>query len=281
MRRPIAAATAILATVAVIGFAPGTATAAPSEVFFSEYIEGSSNNKALEIFNGTGAAIDLAAGGYQVQMAFNGNPTPSLTIGLTGTVANGDVYVLAQSAANATILAQADQTNGSGWFNGDDALGPRKGAPVLHAIGPMGSPARAGGGSAGGGGVLRRTGAPVLDVIGQSGFGPGTEWGSGLQSTADNTLRRKGAIGAGGRDAGGGFDPTRAARRPTIPPLRGPPSPPPPSTASARTPSSATLPSSRAPPLPPAQRACRRHQLSASRSASPSPSRRRRARSPA
>ena len=56
MRRPIAAATAVLATVAVIGFAPGTATAAPSDVFFSEYIEGSSNNKALEIFNGTGAA---------------------------------------------------------------------------------------------------------------------------------------------------------------------------------------------------------------------------------
>ena len=30
--------------------------AAPTELFFSEYIEGSSNNKALEIYNGTGAA---------------------------------------------------------------------------------------------------------------------------------------------------------------------------------------------------------------------------------
>ena len=37
------------------------AQAATAELFFSEYIEGSSNNKALEIFNGTGAAVDLAS----------------------------------------------------------------------------------------------------------------------------------------------------------------------------------------------------------------------------
>jgi predicted extracellular nuclease len=29
------------------------------DLFFSEYVEGSSNNKALEIYNSTGAAIDL------------------------------------------------------------------------------------------------------------------------------------------------------------------------------------------------------------------------------
>ena len=40
-----------------------SASAMATELFFSEYIEGSSNNKALEIFNGTGAAVDLAAGG--------------------------------------------------------------------------------------------------------------------------------------------------------------------------------------------------------------------------
>src|SRR3954471_3290024 len=127
--------------------------AAPSDLFFSEYIEGSSNNKALEIFNGTGAAIDLAAGGYDVQMYFNGSTTAGLTIALTGTVASGDVYVLAQSAASSTVLAQADLTNGSGWFNGDDAV------------------------------VLRKN-TTILDVIGQIGVDPGTEWGTGLASTA-------------------------------------------------------------------------------------------------
>ncbi|MEZ4640995.1 MAG: hypothetical protein R2856_39570 [Caldilineaceae bacterium] len=39
-------------------FVPSTATrAAASSLFFSEYIEGSSNNKALEIYNGTGARL--------------------------------------------------------------------------------------------------------------------------------------------------------------------------------------------------------------------------------
>ena len=61
------------------------ARAATTELFFSEYIEGSSNNKALEIFNGTGAAVDLGAGGYNVQMFFNGSATAGLTINLTGT----------------------------------------------------------------------------------------------------------------------------------------------------------------------------------------------------
>ena len=108
---------------AILGILLATpAKALPTELFFSEYIEGSSNNKALEIYNGTGSAIDLLAGGYSIQMFFNGNPVAGLTINLTGTVAAGDVYVVAQSSAYPVILAQADQTNGSGWFNGDDAV---------------------------------------------------------------------------------------------------------------------------------------------------------------
>ncbi len=152
------------------------AAAASTELFFSEYVEGSSNNKALEIFNDTGATINLATSGYSVQMFFNGSPTAGLTVNLTGTVADGDVYVLAQSAASAPILAVADQTNGSGWFNGDDA-------------------------------VVLRKGTTVIDSIGQVGFDPGTEWGTGVTSTADNTLRRKVSVVAGDPDASNAFDP--------------------------------------------------------------------------
>ena len=72
------------------------ALAAPTELFISEYIEGTSNNKALEIYNGTGVPIDLAAGGYNVLMFFNGSVTAGLTINLTGTAANDDVFVLAR-----------------------------------------------------------------------------------------------------------------------------------------------------------------------------------------
>jgi hypothetical protein len=153
------------------------ARAATAELFFSEYIEGSSNNKALEIFNGTGAAIDLGTGGYNVQMFFNGSASAGLTINLAGTVADGDVFVLAQSSANATILAQADQTNGSGWFNGDDA-------------------------------VVLVKGSAIIDSIGQTGFDPGSQWGADLVSTADNTLRRMATVVAGDTDALDVFDPS-------------------------------------------------------------------------
>lgn len=146
-----------------------------ADLLFSEYIEGSSNNKALEIFNGTGTAIDLSV--YSIQMFFNGNTTAGLTIQLTGTVAAGDVFVLAQSSANATILAQADQTNGAGWFNGDDAV------------------------------VLRKNDV-IIDSIGQIGVDPGTEWGTGLTSTADNTLRRKTSVTTGDTNASDAFDPS-------------------------------------------------------------------------
>lgn len=152
------------------------ASAMATELFFSEYIEGSSNNKALEIYNGTGAAVDLAAGGYSISMYFNGSASAGLTINLTGTVAAGDVYVVAHSSAAAAILAQADQTNGAGWFNGNDA-------------------------------VVLSKGTTVIDVIGQIGFNPGTEWGSSLTSTADNTLRRKETITSGDPDGSNAFDP--------------------------------------------------------------------------
>ncbi|MEX2646412.1 MAG: ExeM/NucH family extracellular endonuclease [Gaiellaceae bacterium] len=174
MRVRLAAVGALVcALVFMVG--PAMGTHAP-DLFISEYIEGSSNNKALEIYNGTSSAVDLAAGSYNVQMHFNGNPAAGLTINLVGTVAPGDVFVLAQSSADPVILAQADQTNGAGWFNGDDAVALRKGSTVL-------------------------------DVIGQIGFDPGTEWGSGLTSTADNTLRRDPSIVVGDTNGSDPFDP--------------------------------------------------------------------------
>lgn len=159
---------------------PSVVAAQPSDLLISEYIEGSSNNKAIEIYNGTGAAINLATDNYVLQFYFNGSTSAGLTISLTGTVAEGDVYVVAQASANASILAQADQTNGSGWYNGDDAVVLRKG------------------GSSG----------TIVDVVGQVGNDPGTEWGSGLTSTADNTLRRKSAACVADTTPSDTFDPS-------------------------------------------------------------------------
>ncbi len=179
MKRGRAGLLTIALVVTLFGGA-GVARGTPTDVFFSEYIEGSSNNKALEIYNGTGVTVNLASGGYTVQMYFNGSSVNPLNIALTGTaLASGDVYVLAQASAGPAIIAQADQTNGSGWFNGDDAVVLRKGG----------------------------AGGPIVDVIGEVGFDPGTEWGSGFESTQDNTLRRKGSIEAGDTNPSDDFFP--------------------------------------------------------------------------
>jgi DNA/RNA endonuclease G (NUC1) len=154
-----------------------TAEAATTDLFFSEYIEGNSNNKALEIYNGTGAPVDLSAGGYKIEMYFNGATTAS-TFLLTGTVASNDVFVFAHGAANAAIQAVADQKSlaTAAFYNGDDA-------------------------------VVLKKGNVILDVIGQVGFDPGAEWGSGLNSTADNTIRRNSAVCAGDTNQSDAFNP--------------------------------------------------------------------------
>jgi hypothetical protein len=149
------------------------ANAAASELFISEYIEGSSFNKAIEIYNGTGSAVDLAAGLYTLELYSNGAATPNASLALLGTIADGDVYVLAHATADAAILAVADVTNSLVInFNGDDAV------------------------------VLRKNGA-VVDAFGQIGFDPGSEW---IGGGTDDTLRREVDVCAGDTNPNDAFD---------------------------------------------------------------------------
>jgi len=113
----------------------GTATPAAGmayDLFFSEYIEGGSNNKAIEIFNGTGAAVDLSQ--YTIKLATNGSPW-SNTLTPEGTLANGDVYVIANAGSIQAILDVADVTSTVTYYNGDDALGLFHGEIQIDAIG--------------------------------------------------------------------------------------------------------------------------------------------------
>ena len=82
-------------------------------LFFSEYGEGSSNNKYLEIYNGTGSDVDLTG------LAFPNVANDPSTVGEYeywntfpdgATVAVGDVYVIAHGEADEAILAEADFT---------------------------------------------------------------------------------------------------------------------------------------------------------------------------
>ncbi|HLO53602.1 MAG TPA: zinc-dependent metalloprotease family protein, partial [Saprospiraceae bacterium] len=149
-----------------------------SELFISEYVEGSSNNKAIEIYNPTMSPVVLT-GNYQLRLYFNGSASVGNTINLTGTLNAQDVYVVANTAANATILAQTDLTSGSLTFNGDDAVE-----------------------------LFKNGTSTTIDVIGQIGFDPGTEWGTSLTSTADNTIRRKSTVNLGDTNGTNIYNPT-------------------------------------------------------------------------
>ena len=105
------------------------------DLFFSEYIEGSSNNKALEIYNGTGVDVDLTE--YVVKLAGNGGDWGS-TLDLTGTLTNGEVFVIANAGADAAILDLADETSDVTYYNGNDALGLFKGGVLIDVIGNQG-----------------------------------------------------------------------------------------------------------------------------------------------
>ncbi|NTV39696.1 MAG: DNA degradation protein EddB, partial [Demequinaceae bacterium] len=173
MRRHIAAPIALFSLLgALVVAAPASAdtAASASDLFISEYIEGSSFNKAVEIYNGTGADVDLAP--YVLSQFSNGSATASISLDLTGTLAAGDVYVVAHSSADPAILAQADLTTGAGLFNGDDAL------------------------------VLSKSGV-TIDSFGQAGVDPGTEWVGG---GANDTLRRLPSICAGDTNEFDAFD---------------------------------------------------------------------------
>lgn len=144
---------------------------AADDLIFSEYVEGSSNNKGLEIYNGTGNSVVLD-GSYSIEAYHNGSSSPTFTIALLGSIAPGAVHVIANPAAT----FPSDQQDGGITFNGDDAL-------------------------------LLKHGTNVIDSIGQVGFDPGSEWGTGLTSTQNNTLRRLEGIDTGDTDPNDAFDP--------------------------------------------------------------------------
>lgn len=107
----------------------------PSNLFFSEYVEGSSYNKGLEIANFTGATVDLSS--YSIQKQTNGAGDWGTPLQLSGTITNGDVFVVVNSSAHQDMQAVADLITGSTsiTFNGNDPLGLFKNDDLLDAIG--------------------------------------------------------------------------------------------------------------------------------------------------
>jgi len=110
-----------------------------NEIFFSEYIEGSGNNKALEIANYTNSTVQLA--NYTLRLGSNGNSFGSdVSFPSGASIAAGDVYVIVNSGLSLGCESEADYTNNTiTGFNGNDAIGLFKNGTLIDIIGEEGN----------------------------------------------------------------------------------------------------------------------------------------------
>lgn len=116
------------------------------ELLISEYVEGSSNNKAIEIANLITSPVELD--GYNLRRDSNGGGEWSERFDLTGTINVGDVIVIINANANSQILLdQADivvannQSTNYGEplnFNGNDPVGLFKDDVLIDIVGEFG-----------------------------------------------------------------------------------------------------------------------------------------------
>ena len=125
-----------------------------TDLSFSAYLEGSAFNKCLEIYNGTGADVDLST--YTISVYHNGNIIPNQTISLSGILAADDYYTICHTDFSLPGLTP-DMTTNELLFNGNDA-------------------------------VALNNGTTDTDVIGQIGFDPGDAWTDNGCSTENMSL---------------------------------------------------------------------------------------------
>lgn len=143
------------------------------ELFFSEYIEGSSNNKALEIYNPTSLAVNLSD--YLILQTSNGSDWIYIhTFPAGATLAASSTWVMVSDQISLALYdtTLADEVLAFPelvYFNGDDA---RALAKIVNGD------------------------TVIIDVIGEAGYDPGTGWAvAGVaNATLNHTLIRKSTI---------------------------------------------------------------------------------------
>jgi hypothetical protein len=158
------------------GGSTGGAAPAPEPplrtAFFSEYVEGTGNKKALEI----AALVAQPLNGCSIEVFANGAARPSASWALEADVLPETPWVLCTKDL-VQILGGACRQENALSFNGDDA-------------------------------VLLRCDGNVVDSIGQLEYQPDKQWGSGELRTVDMTLRRACAVVAGDPLATDPFEPS-------------------------------------------------------------------------
>ncbi|WP_397363161.1 endonuclease [Olleya sp. R77988] len=117
----------------------GSTGGGSSDLYFSEYMEGSSNNKALEIANFTGSDItDLSA--YELRLSSNGNSAWTATYNFPGgaSINNNDVYVIGNGSLAVCTGVVDNSNNTITGFNGNDAIGLFKNGVLIDILGTLG-----------------------------------------------------------------------------------------------------------------------------------------------
>ena len=156
-------------------------SASATDLFISEYIEGGSYNKLVEIYNATNSAIDLSE--YTLELYVCGSScatTASTVLSLSGTLQPGQTLAVYNAGATADFKLKANinvESNPLANFNGDDTI------------------------------VLKHNG-DIIDSIGQIGTDPGDFWGDVSVSTKDMTLVRKPYIKSGDTNPNDAYDPS-------------------------------------------------------------------------
>ena len=120
-----------------------------SDLFISEYVEGSSNNKAIEIYNPTSSAIDLSA--YKIVRYANGSNSGSDDMTLSGTLNPYSTWVITNSDTLSSnefgyieieLYNMADQLApvypSPLYMNGNDAIGLTKNGELIDLVGKIG-----------------------------------------------------------------------------------------------------------------------------------------------
>ena len=135
-----------------------------NDLIISEYSEGSSYNKYIELYNGTAYDVDLSD--YEIWKISNGGLWPETSLSLSGFLASGETYVIAHPSSSNDILSASDLTSGICNFNGDDAVGLAK--------------------------IDTNNIFTLIDAVGEDGSDPGSGWTvSGVSNgTKDRTLIR-------------------------------------------------------------------------------------------
>lgn len=113
-------------------------TSTASDLIISEYVEGSSFNKALELYNGTGTTVDLSA--YSLELYANGAATATAKLALSGSLNDGEAYVIYHRDAAPDLKSKGNLENLSVInFNGDDAIVLKKSDNVIDSFGQVGA----------------------------------------------------------------------------------------------------------------------------------------------